>query len=203
MKLNIKFGIDFELKRVKNTLAKMDWYTSQGYNPRLPEGINIKSSQNEIKAKLTKEFDKRKYEEIKDKILLDFSKINKILSKKLKEIFKKDVPITFVVYLTNYGTGGSYDLPNIIIFNSNSKKGYKTIVHEIIHLIIEPWIKEYKIQHWEKERIVDLILNSREFDFLEYNSWQLNYHNVEKRIDALFNSYFFKNPEAFFLKIKK
>jgi len=31
MKLNIKFGIDFELKRVKNTLAKLDWYSKSNY----------------------------------------------------------------------------------------------------------------------------------------------------------------------------
>jgi hypothetical protein len=202
MKLNIKFGINFELKRVKSTLAKLDWYTSQGYKPRLPEGINSSSSVKEIKNKITEEFDEIKYKQVADKILSDFSKINKELSKKIKETFNKKIPTSFVIYLTNYGTGGSYESSNIVIFNLNSKKGYKTIIHEIIHLIIEPWIQEYKIQHWEKERIVDLILNSKEFNFLEYNSWQLNYHDSEKDIDSLFNSYFFKNSKTFFSKIE-
>ena len=66
--------------------------------------------------------------------------------------------------------GGSYKLPNLVIYNINNKKGFKTIVHEIIHLLIENQIQEFKIQHWEKERIVDLILNSDEFSFLEYNN---------------------------------
>ena len=77
------------------------------------------------------------------------------------------------------------------------------IVHEIIHLLIESKIKKYKIQHWEKERIVDLILNSEKFIFLEYNYWQNNYNGVEKYIDVLFNSYFFQNQEEFFSKIEE
>jgi len=54
-----------------------------------------------------------------------------------------------------------------------------------------------------KERIVDLILNSKEFSFLEYNSWQNNYTGVEKYIDELFNSHFFKIQENFFSGIEK
>ena len=43
------------------------------------------------------------------------------------------------------------------------------IAHEIVHIIIEPWIQKYKIQYQEKERIVDLILSSKEFYFLKYD----------------------------------
>lgn len=84
----------------------------------------------------------------------------------------------------------------------NNKKGFKTIVHEIVHLLIENQIQKHKIQHWEKERIVDLILNSKEFGFLEYNYLQGNYQGVEKYIDELFNGHFFKNSENFFSKIE-
>ena len=202
MELKIEFGIDFELKRVKNTLAELDWYNSQGYKPRLPKGVSGKSSEKEIQNQIIKEFDKKKYKEVANQIALDFSTINKQLSKKLKESFNKDIPITFFVYLTNYGVGGSYNLPNIVIFNINNKKGYKTIVHEIIHLLIETWIQKYKIQHWEKERIVDLVLNSKKFSFLKYNNWQSDYNGVEKYIDNLFNSHFFKSPETFFSKVE-
>lgn len=202
MKLKIEFGIDFEFKRVKNTLAKLDWYTSHGYKPKLPKGISGKSSEKEIRNQIIKEFDEKKYEEAADRITSDFLAIKEHLSKKLKERFNKDITTTFFVHLTNYGVGGSYNLPNIVIFNINNKKGLKTIIHEIIHLLIETWIQEYKVQHWEKERIVDLVLNSKEFSFLEYSNWQNNYNNVEKYIDDLFNSYFFKNIENFFSKIE-
>jgi len=49
---------------------------------------------------------------------------------------------------------------------------------------------------------VDLVLNSKEFSFLDYNIWQSNYNNVEKYVDDLFDRHFFKNPKNFFSKIE-
>lgn len=131
-----------------------------------------------------------------------FAPIEKPFLKKLKEIFYKKIPDTFIIKLTSYGMGGSYDLPNIVRFNIKSTIGPKTILHEIIHLAIEPWIIKYKIRHWEKERIVDLILNSKKFDFLHWNDWQGGYNGVETYIDKLFRDDFFRNPEHFFDSIK-
>jgi len=201
MNIKIGFSLDSEFKRVKNTLAKLDWYNSQGYKPKLPEEITKKSSEIEIRNQIIREFEEKSYKKVANQISSDFLTTKKQLFKKLKEIFYKDIPTTFFICLTNYGVNGSYNLPNIIIFNINSERGFKTIVHEIIHLFIEGWVQEYRIQHWEKERVVDLILNSKEFSFLEYNNWQRDYSNVEKYIDDLFHSHFFKDPENFFSKI--
>lgn len=203
LELKIQFGKDLEFKRVKNTLEKMDWYNSHGYKPRLPEGIFNNSSEKEIQNQITKEFEEKNYKEAAGKLESDFSTIKDKLSKKTKEVFNTSIPETFFIYLTKYGMGGSYDLPNVVIHNISNKKGFKTIVHEIIHLLIENQIQKFNIQHWEKERIVDLILNSEKFSFLEYNYWQNNYNGVEKYIDGLFNSHFFKNREEFFSKIEK
>ena len=202
MNLKFVFGIDFELSRIKNTINKLDWYNSQRYNPRLPKGITNKSSEEKIKNQIKKEFKEDDYKVVANKSSSNFSKIAKPLSNKLKNIFNKEIQKEFIVYLTNYGVGGSYKLPNMIILNINSKNSSNIIIHEIIHLIIMDKIIEYKIQHWEKERIVDLILNSEEFSFLNYDSWQKDYCNVERYIDNLFNNSFFKNPEEFFSKIK-
>ncbi len=202
MNLKFIFGTDFELSRIKNTINKLDWYNSQGYKPRFPKGITNKSSEEEIKNQIKKEFKEDDYKVVANEISSNFSKISELLFNKLKEIFNKEIPKEFIVYLTNYGVGGSYKLPNMIILNINSKNSSNTIIHEIIHLIIMDKITEYKIQHWEKERIVDLILNSEEFSFLNYNSWQKDYSNVERYIDNLFNNSFFKNPEKFFSKIE-
>lgn len=35
----------------------------------------------------------------------------------------------------------------------------RTVVHEMVHLFIDDLIKKYKIGHWQKERIVDLIFS--------------------------------------------
>ena len=65
----------------------------------------------------------------------------------------------YIINLTKYGTGGSYNLPNTVIINVsfNYNLGLlRTIMHEIIHLSIQKYIDEYKIGQWQKERIVDL-----------------------------------------------
>jgi hypothetical protein len=181
----------------------MEWYVLNGYRLKIPTGIDENSSNEKIKNQIKKEFNEEKFNEIKNDISADFLKIEKQFSRRIKSIFKFNIQDDFFVYLTNYGTGGSYNIPNIIIFNINNPKGIKTIFHEIIHLLIEKWVRKYELTHWEKERVVDLILNSKEFIFLEYDIWQENYHGVEKKFDKLFNDNFFKNPELFFSKIKE
>ena len=66
----------------------------------------------------------------------------------------------YLVSFTKYGTGGSHNLPNRIQINFKyncAKNLLATTFHEIIHLTIEDLIREYNIDHWTKERLVDLI----------------------------------------------
>jgi hypothetical protein len=201
MKLKIKFGKLFELNRIKNSLSKLDWYNSQGYKISLPEAVGKDSTDDEIKEAI--EYNEEDFKDYANKLTEEFSLINDKYFETLKEIFDVEIPEVYEVYLTKYGVGGSYNLPNKIIKKITAKKeGIKTIVHEIIHLIIQPLIDKNKISHWEKERIVDLILNSKEFSFLGYDIWQKDYHGAEK-IDELFEEYFFEDVKGFFEKIKK
>ena len=49
-------------------------------------------------------------------------------------------------------------MPNTVIINiSQQNKVISTIMHEIIHLTIDKLIRKYKTEHWQKERIVNLI----------------------------------------------
>lgn len=202
MEIKIRFGINYEIKRVKKAIANLDWYNAQGYRIRLPNGISSKSSLKKIKYQIIKEYNEKKYVKIADTIKSNFSRKKISLSKKIINIFCKKPPKTFVINLTNYGVGGSYHLPNLITLNINNKKCFNIVIHEIIHLLIEDQIQKKRVEHWEKERIVDLILNSNQFRFLKHNSWQNNYHGAEKYIDNLFYRSFFKNPKDFFAKIK-
>lgn len=197
MDLKIKFGIDFELERVTYTFNELGWYNKQGYKVRLPNGISEKSSKDEIKDQITKEFDEKKYIDLSNKINSNFLLLQTDFTNVLKKNFDK-MPDNFIIYLTNYGVGGSYDFPNKVILNYNYSRGIKTVLHEIVHILIEDKIQKYSVEHWEKERIVDLILNSKEFKFLHYNYWQSGYNDAEKYIDKLFNKYFFKDQEEFF-----
>lgn len=169
MNIKIKFGVDVELNRIKKTIKKLDWYYSKGYKPKLPDGINKDLSSEEIKEKIIEKFNEDEYKKISKKIEQKFKVIEYDFFEKLQDIFGKNILKEFCIYLIAYGVYGSYEVPNTIYLRFNQKDITKTIVHEIVHLIIENKIQKYKVDQWEKERIVDLILNSKEFYFLNYN----------------------------------
>ena len=202
MLLEIKYGKRFEFRTIKTTLARMGWYNKMGYKPILPKNIDKTSSEKEIKEQIAKKFDEDKFKTIAQNMNRKFSKISAKLSETLNLYFK-NVPKLIKVYLTNYGMGGSYDTPNKIIINVKHSPSIKVIYHEMMHLCIDDDIEKYKIEQWEKEKIVDLILNSKEFGFLKYNIWQPDYQGVEKYVDPLFYKYFFKDQNKFYSEIKK
>jgi len=136
---------------------------------------------------------------LKEDIKKGFSEIRQKFCKKIKNVFGKDFDV-IKIFLTNYGVGGSYKLPNEIILKFPFKKGAKGVAHEIIHLLIQEDVIKYKISHWEKERIVDLILHSREFAFLDYNYFE-PYKIDVGHVDSLFMKYFFRNRDKFFSEI--
>jgi hypothetical protein len=85
----------------------------------------------------------------------------------------------YYVSITQYGNGGSYGTPDKIQLNFNqiTRNVSFTIAHETVHLTIEHLIREYKIDHWTKERIVDLIINKL---FPENQRLQRNPKNAEQ-----------------------
>lgn len=199
MKLEFRYGIKYEVQRVKETLSWLDWFYSQGYEVTLPKGVDKDSTSKTIKETIAGEFNKEEYEKVRDKLLADFSKVGEKFSKKVKRIFGR-VPNTIVVYLTKYGCGGSYMLPNKVVINIRNEGRIETLIHEIVHILIQKYVEKYKISHWEKERIVDLIVNSGELG-LGFNDWQKEYGG-EQYIDKLFKKYFFVDPELFFSKVR-
>ena len=42
MELKIKFGKKFEVERIKQTFAKIDWYKEHGYKPKIPSLNNYR-----------------------------------------------------------------------------------------------------------------------------------------------------------------
>jgi len=201
MNLDTKFSKDFEVKRVKKTLGKMSWYKEQGYRPWLPEGIDQDSSEQEIKTKISEEYQEKEYEKVTTGLSNSFDQISNQFENALQELFV-DVPNVITVNITKYGVGGSYNVPSTIVLNFHMSNLLNTVIHEIVHLVVEPYIQKYKIDHWEKERIVDLILHSDKFSFLNYDFWQRDYHGAEEKVDELFKKTFFENSEEFFKSLK-
>ncbi|MBS3058140.1 MAG: hypothetical protein J4478_01945 [Candidatus Diapherotrites archaeon] len=207
MVLVFKFNTEFEAERVSETIKRMEWFLANGYKPRLPAGIGAENpTKEQIAEAVGKEFAEKEYSNAAEQISKDFASFENEFLRILEKITKIKMPEEFEVFLTKYGVGGSYFLPNKVILNFANYKPEqraKTIAHEIVHLAIEEQIRKYKIPHWQKERIVDLILTNERLKCLNYDFWQKDYHGFEKPTDNFFKELFFKSPELFFQKISQ
>lgn len=180
--LEFDFSIDSEIKRVDNTLAKLDWYKNNGYNPNLPS--NLKN----IKESVQEEYEESLFIKAKNKILADWGKYQIDMPQKLQHL-GLNFHSVYKIQLTKYGVRGSYNLPNLIILNIRDRESsdiIRTIIHEIIHLCIEDWIIESKVLHWQKERLVDLIF---ERIYPEMNKMR-EPKDGSQIIDEIFKTYF-------------
>ena len=164
-KINIIYSKEFDSQRVINTIKRLDWYLENKYNlnnlsfPKTLDKEKLKGySDKEIKDAIEAEYSEDLYKENEKFILNNWEKISGEIDLAFSKSNLKSQN-EYKIYLTKYGMGGSYDLPNIVIINllNSFKFGMlKTMIHEIIHLAIQKDIDEYKIGQGQKERIVDL-----------------------------------------------
>jgi len=161
--LQFNYSIDYEVERIKNTISRLDWFREKGYQLLFPKDFSLENkdfSDDKIKNSILEEYDETDYKKIADTVNKQWLKFSPFLEKYFLETNIKPENI-YEVKLTKYGVGGSYNLPNNIIVNFQRKFGIgvsKTIIHEIVHLSIQELIEKYKVGHWEKERVVDLIV---------------------------------------------
>lgn len=167
--IKFKFNIDSEVHRVKNTLFIFEWLTKNNYKFSLPENIkNLKNTETEaIRKIIEKEYNPKDYQ-VAEKAILKSWKGNSGFIKQINKKMVGSYPLKEIaIILTKYGTQGSYNTPNSVIINiSNIPPEFliKTVIHESLHLMIEDLINKYSVEHWVKERLVDLIMD------LEYKS---------------------------------
>jgi len=164
--LKIKYSQSFEVKRIQNTLLEYGWFLEQGYRVNLPKSIAEKLRLNQvvekqdIKTAVALEFNEDFYKKRAAKLKEQWNKIQKVFFANLKTL-GGPLPKFYNVYLTKYGVGGSYHLPNTVILNLNygSRENIvHTVAHEMVHLAIEKWVQKYNLSHWDKEWLVDTIL---------------------------------------------
>lgn len=193
MNLIFRYSIEAEVERITYTLGKYNWYKENKYRINLPESIKEKAEKGEVVEHieileiLGREYNQNTYLEAEQILVSEFSKIKEGFEENLKKL-NGPVFESYDVSITKYGVGGSYRTPNNIQVNIDYGKNisWKTIAHEIVHLTIEDWIREYKIDHWSKERIVDLIMNKF---FPDYAYVQRDIGD-KKEINELLNQYF-------------
>ncbi|MFA6269734.1 MAG: hypothetical protein WC657_00815 [Candidatus Paceibacterota bacterium] len=161
------YSVQDECARVIKTLKRSAWYKEQGYKPKYPDLLQKKLEKDEkindqdVLEAVSAEFDEKFYANEVAKIKNDWDLIEEKFFENLKNL-GQPLQEKYYVCLTKYGTVGSYGWPSDIQININqnrSNSASKTLAHEIVHLTIEPFIKQYNIEHWTKERLVNLTMN--------------------------------------------
>lgn len=188
--LKISYSVEFEVERISETLRQLDWFKAKGYNVSLPSSLSVLNpldiSGEKIKNSVIAEYVENDYNAQKNYLLLSWNNIANQLSEGLSKVSL--MPLSqYKIFLSKYGVAGSYHYPDEIIINIKFKyeKGLlRTIVHEIIHLVIQPFIENYKINHWSKERVVDLFM----LKLLPQLSKPQNLPLNTEQIDNIFNN---------------
>lgn len=186
--LLIEYSPELEAGRVTQTLKRAAWYREHGYAGKLtlPRGIDLdrECSPEQIERAIQAEFEEAPYEDFKKQIKDGFAAIAN------SAVFT-DSPLKFedsyTIKLTKYGTGGSYHLPNTIVINiAKMKASVGAILHEIIHLAIEPLIRQYSASQQDKERLVDLLLK----ELFPDQAFEQPRFADNPRIDEAFRSFY-------------
>lgn len=196
-KFKIKFSKIFEVQRIWDVIKNIQWYKEKGYSVRLPEKLKEKDilllkkiSKKEVSDAVSKEYDKSDYLKIKTEIAKHLQNIFLLFKEKF---FFSDYKSnsSYNINLTKYGTNGSYEAPATIIINFRDrelKNILKTITHEMVHLRIERLVSENKLDHWKKERLVDLICQKIIPDLNVFQKLPVSV-NIS-RIDEVFHAFY-------------
>lgn len=191
-KFNVAFSLESEISRLTYTLEKIDWYKEQGYYPqnvRLPLGVDEKSNLDEAVKALQNEYEDSDYNNASKSIETE---LKVFPFKNLESLRSFETKDKCTILLTKYGTGGSYDYKNAeIIINialRSKEQIISTVVHEFVHIGIQKYIDDYKIGHWQKERLVDLIV---EKSFPGLRKMQ----NIKEPVDVVDSSFHQHYPD--------
>ncbi len=106
------------------------------------------------------EYDTKKYESYKKWIEIEWAKRERGFTERLSVFFHEPGETKFTVEISNYGPLGFYNASNnTVTINLNTHlDAINTIMHEMIHIMLEPFIKKYNIEHLQKEFVVNTIL---------------------------------------------
>lgn len=130
--IEIKYNRIYEIKSWLEVLLNKRWLDRQGYFYYL----NCK-----------KKYRKTDFQKLSHDLVQELIQYTRCFSKKIK----------YKVFLSRYGTFGSYYLPDKIIVNvqRNVKEIAKTIIHEIIHLNLEDELRKQGLSHQQKEKNIE------------------------------------------------
>lgn len=195
-----------EFSILLNTLGNMAFFRKHGYDVTLPDNEDF--NQLAESSVDISEVDKNRLYKLFAGEIYDTSHYERGLERlrhaeqivgnafpifeKFNEKWGFTVHKSYDVILTLYGPGGQYHPQTGKIFLKTTVNGQferidptHTIIHEMVHIGIDKTIvKEYKLTHWEKERVVDLICSFTFSDILDKYTIQ---PKGEKGLDEFVN----------------
>ena len=200
-----------ELNRLKGLVRKMPFFLEHGYKPTFPRSPLFRAVLDKdgnaktwtVFAKVFETFLFRAADYARGLHVLEShgKEFQNVLSRFVKwnRSWGFFLPPTYSIVLTRYGTGGSYNSgTGLILLKANTRGEFKrenpmhTIVHEMVHVGIEEAIvQKFKLNHEEKERVVDLLCTIALKDILDgYEIQRIG----DTRIDAFFTKKTINNP---------
>lgn len=196
IKLTFEFSKELEVKRIVYTINRLNWYLDNKYNINslsFPKSFGVNKlasiSEKDIVVVVEKEYDSNKFISAIESLNQLYKPYETKLAKFVENL---NLPIItdITVNLTIYGIAGSYSVPNKIIVNISkfySVGLLRNVLHEIIHLHIQPLVDKYGISQWKKETVVNLLFATVFPDIYKKNN--VPPINTEK-IEAIYKANF-------------
>lgn len=192
MKISIFYSKENEINNVNEIFKEKDWYLEHNYRVCLPNNLSLENPTFDlaiVSQSVNDDYNELDYQLVAEFLKTKESWLSSIVEPALKKIDKMALD-SYEVYLTKYGVGGGYELPNKIGLDIKKDRDglIKTLVHEIIHLSIEEEIARNKVGHFHKERVVDLLTQKL---FPEITKTPKNMpEEAKKVVDPIFNEYY-------------
>lgn len=115
-----------------------------------------------LKDYFNKNYKVKEYKKVTQEAKLAWESKEELFFDALNKIIKSKITHSYEIYITLFGPGGSYTLPDAVFVRGVTEEDKEyfdvCIAHEIIHLNVEEKVKELKLSHNGKELLVDAIL---------------------------------------------
>lgn len=163
--LLVEFSPEHDIQVVNSTLRELTWLQQHGYTYHLPARIETMLQQGtapssaQVAEMVSAEYQSEVYRTKSNEIVEAWEQRKSDVLEKLKQL---GLPLQteYRLRVSNFGVLGGYEPPNAIDANvaqADARETIATVIHETIHLVIEDAVTAHHLDHWTKERIVDLI----------------------------------------------
>lgn len=141
-------SIEEERKVVERFKDSIEFFKKQGIRFSMPE------------RRIEEEYDESVYQIFLKKAEAAWAEHDGKFVERLQLFFKVPSPLKFTVHITQYGPYGFYDdhgNPSVTVNRHVEEQTLRVIRHEMIHTMVEPYVRAQTLNHKQKEFIVETL----------------------------------------------